>query len=78
MSRLVKEQQILQVLVENLATPQPMVVHSNTIAEKLHMSVEETCQLVKIMDEMGMVIADAEGQNSLITRKGVSSILGQH
>ncbi len=75
MSRLLKKQQILQVLVENLATPQPMVVHSNTIAEKLDMSVEETCQLVKIMDEMGMVITDADGQNSLITRKGISSVL---
>lgn len=75
MSRRIKKRQILQILADNLNSPQPMVVHSETIAAKLGMSVQETCQLVKIMDEMGMVIADGEGRNSLITRKGLDYVL---
>ncbi len=75
MSRRIKEQQILQILADNLSTSQPMVVHSETIAAKLEMSIRETCQIVKIMDEMGMVITDGEGQNSVITRKGLDIVL---
>ena len=52
-----------------------MVVHSETIAAKLEMSMRETCQPVKIMDEMDMVITDGDGQNRVITRKGLDIIL---
>ena len=72
MSILEKKRQILEILVANLDTPQPQLVHSEMIAAKLKMSVQETCQLVKIMDEMGMLVSDMDGQKSLITRKGLT------
>lgn len=74
MSILTKKQQVLEVLVENLNNPQPQVVHSELIADKLEMSVKDTCQLLKIMNEMGVVVSDLEGQNALITREGLNSL----
>lgn len=65
------KQQILEILVENLKNPQPQVVNSQLIAERLNMSVQDTCQLIKIMNEMGVVISDIEGQKSLITQEGL-------
>jgi predicted transcriptional regulator len=74
MSILTKKQQVLEVLVENLSNPQPQVVHSELIADKLKMSMKDTCQLLKIMHEMGIVVSDLEGQHSLITREGLNSL----
>ena len=74
MSILTKKQQVLEVLVENLNNPQPQVVHSELIADKLEMSVKDTCQLLKIMNEMGVVVSDLEGQHPLITREGLDSL----
>lgn len=74
MSRIIKKQQILEILVSNLNTTQAQVVQSEIIADKLKMSVQETCELVKIMNEMGMLISDVEGLNSLITQKGVNCV----
>jgi serine/threonine protein kinase len=61
-------------LVENLSNPQPQVVHSRLIADKLKMSLKDTCQLLKIMHEMGVVVSDIEGENSLITREGLNLV----
>jgi predicted transcriptional regulator len=72
MSILAKKQQVLEILVENLSNPQPQVVNSELIADKLKMSMKDTCQLLKIMHEMGVVVSDLEGQNSLITREGLN------
>jgi hypothetical protein len=69
-----KKQQILQILYENLSTAQPQVVHSELIASKLKMSTKDTCQLLKIMHEMGVVVSDMEGQNSLITKEGLANM----
>ena len=52
MSLLDKKQQVLEVLAENLSNPQPQVVNSELIADKLKMSTKDTCQLLKIMNEM--------------------------
>jgi predicted transcriptional regulator len=71
MTILANKRQILEILVDNLSNPQPQVVNSQLIAEKLNMSLKETCQLIKIMHQMGVVISDMEGQKSLITRKGL-------
>jgi len=38
------------------------------------MSLKDTCQLLKIMHEMGVVISDLDGQSSLITREGLNSL----
>lgn len=69
-----KKQQVLEILVENLNNPQPQVVNSGLIADKLEMSLKETCQLLKIMHEMGVIVSDIEGQNSLITREGLKNL----
>ena len=74
MSILTKKQQVLEILVENLSNPQPQVVNSGLIADKLKMSMTDTCQLLKIMHEMGVVVSDIEGQNSLITKEGLNSL----
>ncbi len=74
MSIFAKKKQVLEILVENLSNPQPQVVQSELIADKLAMSVTETCQLLKVMHEMGIVISDSEGQSSLITREGLNSL----
>ncbi len=74
MSIFAKKNQVLEILVENLNNPQPQVVQSELIADKLAMSVPETCQLLKVMHEMGIVISDSEGQSSLITREGLNSL----
>lgn len=71
MSILANKQQVLEILVENLRNPQPQVVNSQLIADKLNMSVDEICQLIKIMHQMGVVISDIDGQKSLITREGL-------
>jgi Mn-dependent DtxR family transcriptional regulator len=74
MSLLEKKQQVLEVLVENLSNPQPQVVNSELIADKLKMSTKDTCQLLKIMNEMGVVVSDLEGQHALITKEGLNSM----
>ena len=74
MSILAKKQQVLGVLVENLSNPQPQVVNSELIADKLEMSMKDTCQLLKVMHEMGMVVSDLDGQYSLITQEGLNLV----
>lgn len=74
MSIHVKKQQVLEILVENLNKPQPEVVNSGVIADRLDMSMKDTCQLLKVMHEMGVVVSDLEGQNSLITKEGLNSL----
>jgi len=74
MSLLDKKQQVLEVLAENLSNPQPQVVNSELIADKLKMSTKDTCQLLKIMNEMGVVVSDLEGQYALITKEGLNSM----
>jgi predicted transcriptional regulator len=71
MSILANKQQVLEILVENLSNPQPQVVNSQLIADKLNMSVKDTCQLIKVMHQMGVVISDMDGQKSLITKEGM-------
>ncbi|WP_136798287.1 MULTISPECIES: hypothetical protein [Desulfosediminicola] len=74
MSVLANKQQVLNILVENLRNEHPQVVESGIIAKRLNMSVKDTCQLIKIMNSMGMVESDSEGMRSLITREGMRTI----
>jgi predicted transcriptional regulator len=74
MSILANKQQILEILVENLKNTQPQVMNSHQIADKLNMSVKDTCQLIKIMHEMGVVISDVDGEKSLITKEGLRRV----
>jgi predicted transcriptional regulator len=74
MSILANKQQVLEILVENLKNTQPQVMNSHQIADKLNMSVKDTCQLIKIMHEMGVVISDVDGEKSLITKEGLRRV----
>jgi len=71
MSILANKQRVLEILVDNLKNSQPQVVYSQLIADKLNMSVKDTCQLVKVMHQMGVVISDMDGQKSVITKEGL-------
>ena len=75
MTILAKKQEVLGVLVENLNNPHPQVVPSEMIANKLDMSIKDTCHLLKIMHEMGIVICDSDAQSALITREGLNSVI---
>lgn len=74
MSILANKLQVLEILVENLKNPQPQVMNSHQIADKLNMSVKDTCQLIKIMNAMGVVISDDDGEKSLITQEGLRCV----
>lgn len=78
MSLLAYKQQVLGILVENLKNAQPQVVDSSKIAEKLNMTIKDTCQLIRVMDKMGIVESDPDGQRSLITRDGLLLLEGMH
>ena len=71
MSREYSKQRILAVLNENLKHSQPEVVDSVRIAEALQMELDETRQVIKILNETGAVVSDLDGQYSLITREGL-------
>lgn len=71
MSLMTYKKSVLKILAENLKKAQPPLVDSAVIAEILHISIRETCQLIRIMDAMGFVESDQEGQRSLITRQGM-------
>lgn len=66
-----KKLQVLAILSDNLKNPQPQLVRSADIAGKLNISIKEIQQLLKVMDGMGVIKSNVEGQLSLITQKGV-------
>lgn len=68
------QQQVLEILYDNLNNPHPQVVNSEYIANKLEMSLKDTCQILKVMHKLGMVISDIEGQYSLITQQGINHL----
>ena len=72
MSLEIYKQRVLSVLSENLKSPQPQMLGSSSIAEKLHMKVSDIQQVVKILHEKGAVVCNLEGQYSLITPEGLT------
>lgn len=65
------KQRILGILVENLKNSEPQVVSSEIISARINLNIRETCQLIKIMNQMGIIESDQDGQRSLITRQGI-------
>ncbi|MEE4242368.1 MAG: Lrp/AsnC family transcriptional regulator [Desulfopila sp.] len=63
--------QFLAILAENARRPYPDVVGSEAIAAKLNISLGETRQMIKCLNDMGVIESDFEGQHSLITQKGM-------
>jgi hypothetical protein len=74
MSIFANKQQVLEILAENLKNSQPHVVNFQYIAGNLKMSEKDTCQLMKIMHQMSVVIIDIDGQKSFITREGLNCV----
>lgn len=64
--------QVLAILTDNLHTPQPQLVPTETIAKKMDMQLPKLHQILKIMDGMGIIQTDSDLQYNLITRKGLN------
>ena len=71
MSLFASQIKFLSILAENSRKPQPEVVGSEAIADRLNMSLGETRQMIKCLNDMGVIQSDLEGQLSLITQKGM-------
>ncbi len=63
--------QVLHILSENLSNPQPGLVRSGDIANRLQLSLPETKLLLQVMNDMGVIESDVDKQLSLITREGL-------
>jgi len=70
MSQSNKQKTVLRILSENAEKEQPQYVNSNFIASKLSISLKETNDIIKIMQQKGIVECDLDGQLSIITHKG--------
>lgn len=62
---------VLTILFENLQQDQPQLVRSDVIAGNLNLDLSELQQLLKIMDDTGIIESDVDLQHNLITSKGV-------
>lgn len=72
MAYVANKRKILKILVENLRNAHPQVVESERIAEELDMTPKEICQIIKMMNKMGEVETDQDGQRLLITPQGLA------
>jgi len=71
---LMKQEQMLKILENNLANFQPQAVSSEELASQLCLPITETINLLKIMHHNGTIICDADWQHCIITREGLSRI----
>jgi DNA-binding IclR family transcriptional regulator len=71
MSTNAKKLQVLHILSENLKNPQPQLVPSTDIADRLNWSLKETQLLLKVMHDMGVIESNVDARLSLITREGL-------
>ncbi len=69
--------QVLHILSENLKNPEPQLVRSSDIAQRLKMTMPETQTLLKVLSDMGVIESNVDNQLSLITREGVHYLSGQ-
>jgi hypothetical protein len=74
--KMIKEDKlrILSILSKNLTNPQPQVVDIHTIAAAIKRNLKETRQLLLRMDFDGEIQSDMDGNYSLITQAGLSSL----
>ncbi len=71
MSLFTSQVKFLSILAENSKQPQPKVVYSEEIANRLNMNINETQQMIKYLNDMGVIESNIEGRLSLITQKGI-------
>lgn len=75
MGRVIKIQKVLGVLAKNVEiNVQPGLIDSMFIAHELSMSLPETKQILRTMEEMGFVQSNLEADYSLITSAGLASL----
>lgn len=61
---------VLEILVDNLATGSPQVVHTEYVASHMRISKKVAKNLVMSLHASGDVVTDIEGRFALITAKG--------
>jgi len=71
MSTNAKILQVLHILSENLKNPQPQLVPSTDIADRLQWSLAETQLLLKVMNDTGVIESNVDARLSLITQEGL-------
>lgn len=64
--------QVLTILSANLRNPQPQLVSTTAIAEKMDIRLPKLQQVLKTMDGMGIIQTDPDLQYNLITQKGLN------
>ncbi len=74
MSYLASRIKFLSILEENARKPQAQVVNSEAIASMLGLSINETRQLIRCLNDMEVIQSDLEADRSLITQKGISML----
>ena len=67
--------QVLRILWENLHTPQPQLVPTNTIARELDIKLQKLHQVLKNLNGMGLIQTNFDLKYSLITREGVTYLV---
>ena len=70
--------QVLAILSANLRNPQPQLVSTTAIAEKMDIRLPKLRQVLKTMDGMGIIQTDPDLQYNLITQKGLNYLGEQH
>jgi len=78
MTLLARKHAILHLLVANLNNEQPQTMDTKSISQQLGMSHRETCQFIKMMNEMGIVESDQDGERVLVTRQGLAYAAEMH
>lgn len=63
---------ILNLLLENLKNDQPQAVDSLTLSVKLQLTIKEVRQVVKMMNKMGIVESDQDGDRVVVTHQGLA------
>lgn len=71
MYRAIQIRKVLELLAKNVETKvEPNLVGSMQIANELNLTLSETKQILKTMDEMGVIESNMDAEFSLITRVG--------
>jgi len=71
MSLFTSQIRFLSILAENSKKPYARAVYSEEIAHRLDMSLADTHQMIRCLNDMEVIESNMEGHLSLITQKGI-------
>jgi CTP-dependent riboflavin kinase len=74
MSLFTSQIKFLSILAENSKKPYAEVVYSEEIAQRLDMSLTDTHQMIRCLNDMEVIESNMEGHLSLITQKGIHGL----